>query len=211
MAAKKKWYRYCFQFAVDWEKADIERLCPEWWVDLLLFDTVLRHILKRYKKDIAAWRIHRRADKDQAGHIASFMFKVTPAVSETLERVIIRHKVYKQVTTDERFIQFYKKQENLNTEEWPDGFVKVWVPFIQGASEMFLVLLSDAMDAFDQGVELGKEVDELEARYTYAHESIKKVWYHYGGHALFHHLSGLFAYQRLFINFTELQGVVGCV
>jgi hypothetical protein len=211
MSVKKKWYRYCFQFSVDWEKSKIERLCPEWWVDLLLFDTVLRHLLKRYKKDIAAWRIHRRADDDQARHIASFMFKVTPAISKTLERAIIRHKVYKWVAVSENFIQFYRKQENLNAEEWPEGFVKAWVPFIQGASEMFLAMLAQAMEAFDQGVEEGHEVDEPEARYSYAHTAIKEVWYRYGGHALFHHLSGLFAYQRLFIRFRELEGVVGCV
>jgi hypothetical protein len=47
---------------------------PDWPVDLLLADRVIKPVLQSHRNEISYWRFHRRAIRDEAGHQFSFIF-----------------------------------------------------------------------------------------------------------------------------------------
>ena len=67
-AAKASWWHVRYRVAWPAETT------PDWRVDLLLADAVIRPVLDAHRDQIRYWRFHRRALEDDAGHQFSFLF-----------------------------------------------------------------------------------------------------------------------------------------
>lgn len=221
MSPDREWYRYRFCVAVDWERNKVKGLCPEWWVDLFLFDKVVRSILdKHHEKQMDFWRIHRRAEDDGSGHICSLMCMVTKSVAEKIDKAIRTNKFFRLFKKSPLFVDYSYRREDLNDGEWPPSLLIAWPVYAQGISEFFLTYLAGLCEKERKGL-LGGEIvvpftilSETDAMYGYyksygvVQSFIKGQWYGYGCHSLFHHLSGIFGYAPLHCS-VDLRGITG--
>jgi len=62
--------KWChFRFRINWPENQGQKR----WIDIFIFDTVVRQILVENRKGMSLWRVHRRAVRDQEGHQFTFL------------------------------------------------------------------------------------------------------------------------------------------
>ena len=77
-----KWWH--FRFRINWPENQFRQ-----WIDILIFDTIVRQILIENRKTISLWRVHRRAVRDQEGHQFTFLCYSQNKTAQLINKKII--------------------------------------------------------------------------------------------------------------------------
>lgn len=191
----------------------IERPDPNstrWWIDLFLFDTVVRDCIKAKGNDFVLWRIHRRADNDATGHAFSFLYYASPEVFKALESLISNHKVVEVLKSanllrDLSHIEIGKNIEATSDGRWPLPLQKTWPYYIMGVSQMSLGLVDNIRHSprptYDATL-----INDYETYYTTIMTNFIQVWQNWGSHAFFHHINAIFGYVPLIAMPSQVVG-----
>jgi len=188
---------------------------PSWFMDLLLAHRVISPVLQQYKHNIALWRFHRRAVRDQAGHQFSFIFYSSPETAGLIYFDIRANDTLNQlkkagmvtsVSYDNTKTIANPNIEDTSDRNWSPNLQKSWPYFIMGTSETWLDLIELNVQQSPPG---GKPTSfkDLKALYIKVNNSIDELWQKEGSHAFLHHLNAIFGYvpvqfyERKLINF----------
>ena len=66
---------------------------PRWWIDLFIFDNVVRDCIALNALKLITWRIHRRNGGGEAGHQFSFLYYTSRDVFKEIASSIEEHRV----------------------------------------------------------------------------------------------------------------------
>lgn len=201
------WY---VRFSMQWQQ-DKE---PAWQLDLLLAHQVVAPVLRQHRNEIALWRFHRRAARDQAGHQFSFIFHSSPETARrifaTLQEnallVALKERgVVVRVGCDDPAVNSRPKLEDTSDPHWPPAIQKSWPYYIQGVCEMWLNLIDQTAGASPAG-DRPPGLDDLLHRYERINTSVEQLWQEEGQHAFLHHLNAIFGYRPLVVQHKFLLG-----
>ena len=174
-----------------------------WHVGTLLAGEVIAPVFEHHYNDILIWRIHRRAPRDEFGHVFSFIFYARPAAAERIYADIKNNAVLQQLLQDGRVrrtsfddISHIRRPEIDDTSDasWVPVVQQTWPALIMGASRMWL----DMVTLLAAGQPRGSD---LEQRYLAVNKEINRIWAEQGQHAMLHHLSAIYGYQPLMIRY----------
>ena len=194
------WYA---RFQITWPE-DAE---PDWAIHELLAERVIKPVLLTQRQNIGLWRFHRRAGRDKAGHLFSFIFYSDRATAKAIYTQIAADTTVRELMDSGRVSALL--QDDLDANQRPDiddtsdrswtlPMQKAWPGFIMGVSAAWLELIYQF-----GGNEIGPEMklSQLIEAYQTIHNNITASWQHEGRHAFLHHLNALFAYQPMAIRF----------
>ncbi len=174
---------------------------PDWSIDLLLADRVVRPTLLAQEQDLPRWRFHRRAARTPSGHQFSFIFYADAATA---------NKVFQNIGNARQFTELVDASllrevvmESVGDAElgatsdpdWPAHLQTHWPAFIMGASALWLELIVECGNP----ATLPEDLPGKLIYYQGCHEQISGLWRQWGQHAFLHHLSALFGYQPMLI------------
>jgi len=178
---------------------------PDWRVDLLLADAVIKPVLHDHRQQIRYWRFHRRANRDGAGHQFSFIFyadkktagRVYAALtSDKLTGRLVEKNILQKVVTDNLENNHLSSVQDTSDKNWSETLQNAWPAYIMGVSDMWLQLIGQNVDTYAPDT----DVDVLLQRYGNANDKITAIWQQEGQHAFLHHLNALFGYVPITIN-----------
>ena len=194
------WYA---RFRMDWPAgAD-----PAWQTDLLIAHLVVKPVFERHAHDIALWRFHRRAARDEAGHQFSFIFFASAGTARRVFSEISANPVLEQAKASGRVIAVVcddpstvSRPAIADTSDptWSAPLRQAWPYYLMGASRMWLDLVC-GMARGDHPAGAPPGFDELDERYAGTSADITALWQNEGRHAFLHHLNALFAYEPIVI------------
>ena len=192
------WWQCRYRFA--WDKKGAADLSK----DLLVAVEGAAPVLETYEGSIYLWRFHRRAAPDAAGHQFSLLFYTTADVAEKLfadlrsvpliQEMLARGELLEVVTDD---IQNPTRTAISATSDaaWPEVIQTHWPVYIMGVSAFWLNMAQEL-----SGETPGEEsLDEKFLRFQGVHDGMTRLWRREGQHALLHHLSAIFGYERMWI------------
>ncbi len=195
------------QVKKDTNKDDIAD--PSWYVGSLIADRVLAPVIREQGKDIFLWRFHRRAGRDTKGHQFSLIFfsnaetaeqisesiKADATVAALIEEGVLEEVIYPDITEYK-----YPRVADTSDARWPEEIQNAWPVFIQGASEMWLMLLETISHRHpDYNEEMSAEA--LVDLYKDVEDEMDTLWREEARHAYFHHLNAIFGYEYLLMRF----------
>lgn len=176
---------------------------PSWHIGTLLAGEVIAPVFQTHYRDIQIWRVHRRAGRDDHGHVFSFIFYSTPAGAQRIYDAITGNPVLAQLRQEEKvtwvgFDDVHKISrpaiEDTSDRNWSLPVQRTWPALIMGASRMWLDLVGELALAH-------ADETDLEQRYELVQQELDVIWAGEGQHAVLHHLSGIFAYKPLLITY----------
>lgn len=180
---------------------------PSWNMDLLIADQVVKPSLDRHAQEIALWRFHRRAARDEAGHQFSFIFFATAGTAASVFSEISAHPVLELARSSGRITAVLCDDPvsgsrpgiaDTSDSVWSAPLRQAWPYYLMGASQMWLDLISQlARDEASTVAALS--FDQLDERYAGANAAITSLWQNEGRHAFLHHLNALFGYEPILI------------
>jgi hypothetical protein len=188
-------YWWYVRFRLPWPEGEE----APWHLDLRLADQVLGPILAITSESIPLWRFHRRAARDQAGRQFSFIFYASAATARRVNADIAAHPLLaqwqrqgllRQVLYDDPGKPRRPGIGDTSDTSWTPQMQRAWPYFIMGVSRLWLELIR----AYEQAKDLP---EEPQARYAAISRALDARWRTEGGHALLHHLSGVFGYQEV--------------
>ncbi len=187
-----KWHGFLFKISTS------EGQAPEWWVDIFLADTIVRHLLSEHGADITIWRVHRRAANDDIGHKFTFFAYVEDEVAEVLRQAVTEHESLR-LLRDTGLLKEYSNNEigpnidSTSDPNWPKEIKRAWPYFIQGVSHMILDLVAQLREQIDSSDDVS-EIAQAKRVYSEVHQQLCTLWQLEGSHAFFHHINALFGY-----------------
>lgn len=204
----EKWHKFCFR--MNWPDNE----SPKWWLDLFVVDRLFREILSSNRERISLWRFHRRAGKDNSGHQLTLFCYMSEEDSKLINNVIQKSSTLK-ILKDKGYLRDFlyeeggKDIENSSDGTWSIEIQKSWPYFIEGVSEMLLVIIDviRISVADDLGFHTPLEdPNDIERLYTKVNERLISLWQSEGSHAFFHHINALFGYTPLLAQPRNLAG-----
>ncbi len=183
-----------------------EGAAPDWSVDVLLAHAVFAPVLADEAAQISAWRFHRRAARDQAGHRFSFLFRAAGPdslrIAEAARRSVALQWALHDgliVDFDCRDLGYWSGTELSATSDpaWSPQMRQAWPHFIQGVSRFWLALIENEM----AGLPPDADLVALQRASRAAHQRVSEIWSYEAPHALLHHLNAIFAYQPWLMRF----------
>ena len=183
---------------------------PDWSMDLLLADRVIRPVLAEHQNRIPLWRFHRRATRDAAGHRFSFIFYATGPLAENIffdvlnNRVLngmLAAKTIEGVKTDDIRFPARSAVEATSDPAWPIELQKAWPAYIMGVSAAWMTLIRQHVQGREPEYARPEDtqIDDLLNLYRNVNDSIDKIWIKDGQHAFLHHLNAIFGYEPVYI------------
>jgi hypothetical protein len=180
---------------------------PAWHMDLLIAHRVVKPALDRHAQEIALWRFHRRAVRDEAGHQFSFIFYASTDTARRIFSGITVNPVLEQAEASGRVIAVVCDDPSAvlrrgiaatSDPDWPAPLRQAWPYYLMGASQMWLDLV-DGMTRGNHATGAPLSFDELDERYAATSAEITGLWQNEGRHAFLHHLNALFGYEPIII------------
>jgi hypothetical protein len=196
------WYA---RFKMPWPEADST---PKFSNDLIIVNEVIAPVLAVHTDDIKLWRFHRRAKRDAAGHQFSFIFYGPVETAREIFKQITGNPLLAELIDSEILLEVKLddpgkpgKKEIADTSDpsWPSSLQNSWPYFIMGVSVMYMDLVQQELDQ-----DRLKHISLATARlneYQAANNRVTLLWKEQGSHALFHHISGIFAYETVEVQF----------
>lgn len=190
------WYA---RFHID--RPDDEEI--RWYIGTLIGGEVIAPVIADYYRDVSIWRVHRRASRDDYGHVFSFIFYTTPQAAQRIYTDIENHTVVKSLLENGRLTRVSIDDvtritrpniEDTSDHHWPVSVQKTWPTMIMGSSRMWLDLVSEFASR-ESGM-VG-----IEARYKKVQDDISRIWREQGQHAILHHINAVFSYQPMLIRY----------
>jgi len=193
----KAWYSV--RFSLHREK-DQE---PDWYLGTLLAGEVIAPILDQYGQHIICWRVHRRAVRDQTGHVFSFIFYSSTASAAMIYQRIQENNLVAELHRQQLLLKvnYAPLTVNLHTiladtsdTTWPESVRQSWPFFMMGASQMWMAQVKTLKQETADN-------QAIEQRYQIIQGKLNELWQQQGQHALIHHLSALYAYRPVSVRF----------
>ncbi len=190
-----------------------EKTDPSWHLDMWVAHQVIAPVLAHHQDAIPLWRFHRRAARDQAGHLFRFKFYASQQIARTVYQALQASEQLLKLQQDGLIVNASYDDlhdlQNPNIEDtsdrnWPLPIQQSWPYFMMGTSQMWL----DLIDRVAQQVVAapqGARLKSLDGFYQIVNQTIIGMWQKEGNHAFLHHLNGLFAYQPLVVYERRLQ------
>jgi hypothetical protein len=197
----KQAYWWFARYKITWP----EGAEPDWRVDLLLADAVIKPVLNTNRQQIRYWRFHRRAIRDDAGHQFSFLFytdrdtagRIYAALTgDKLTGKLIEKNILQKVVTDNLENNHQSGVQDTSDKNWSETLQIAWPAYIMGVSDMWLQLIGQNVGDYAPDA----DVDELLQRFGKANDRITALWQKEGQHAFLHHLNAIFGYEPISIN-----------
>lgn len=191
----------------------LEGQAPRTWIDLLLFDQVVRHIVKRYEVRLDYWNIHRRWGPT-SNHVFEFRCRGDDALQAEVQSDIKQIRAF-QVLNGlnppihvELCPQPPSKVDQAAAhvdENWGEAVKKSHPKFMQGLCET----LGSVIDAVRQpgpppNLDTSEGLAAAEKYYREIEERVRVLWFNDGSHAYLHFLHMVFGYRR----FGAAPGIV---
>ncbi len=187
------------KFQMPWQP-DTE---PNWSIGTWIAADLLGPVIQGHHTELELWRVHRRAARDAGGYTFSFIFYASAQTAAKVYAEINVHPLIAELK--QRGLLAAVQQDELNQNnkpaiadtsdsKWPPSIRQTWPYFIMGASQMWLELVK----------ELNKELQNIsdpQARYQLLQSRLTDLWRKNGQHAWLHHLSALYGYSPLEIEF----------
>lgn len=173
-------------------------------VDLFLAHAVVDPVLRDHVKDLAWWRFHRRAGRDEAGHQFSFIFysssSVAAQIMDALKasaalRLAVEAGVVEKILFDDPAQPGLPQVEATSDKGWSPELQRQWPSYIMGVSSLWLGLIGEFMN----GTAPCEDISCLLDQYREANSKVTALWRNEGQHAFLHHLSAVFGYEPLLI------------
>jgi hypothetical protein len=181
---------------------------PDFSKDLIIVNELITPVLAVHADDIKLWRFHRRALRDTGGLQFSFIFYGSPETAREIFNQIDQNPVLAELINEDILLELKLddlakpgKKEIADTSDpsWPPSLQNSWPYFIMGVSVMYLDLAQQELDQ-----ERLKQMSSVTARlneYQAANDRLTLLWKEQGSHALFHHISAIFGYETLEVQF----------
>jgi len=197
-----KWWH--FRFRINWPENQLWQ-----WIDIFIFDTIVRQILMENRKKISLWRVHRRAKRDQEGHQFTFLCYSQDKTAQLINKKIISSstliKLKNAKLLEKYFWEEEEREKNNKTniedtsdKDWPIEIQRSWPFFIMGVSEMLLKLIEQIKEN-TQLPDLSIPINSIESYYIKLNDKLSNIWLNNGQHAFFHHINALFGYVPLLV------------
>ena len=135
MAEDRAWWTARFRLA--WPCAEPE---PQFYLDLVIAHRIVAPVLKAY--NLVAWRFHRRAGRDAAGHQFRFLFYSSRNTADAIFRMIGTTSLLQEMKEAGLIIgEWYDDPpqpqfEGAGDQTWPSAIQKVWPYDIHKVSPM---------------------------------------------------------------------------
>ena len=193
-----KWTQIAFHIAWNQESEK-----PKQWMDCAIADAIIGNVMHTFKRDkMIWWRFHRRAARDEHGHIFRFGLYAKKSVGKRWYDEVLEHSVTRALKSNGLIDATTKtRKDGVADENWPEMTQAAWYPFIQGASECWLSLvralwLTHGKEfGLDWGVDADDiDVENLEEGYQAVNDKIAEMWNEDMTHPLLHHLNAVFGY-----------------
>ena len=176
-----------------------------WHIDLLVAHQIILPVLEQHKTDIALWRFHRRAARDDTGHRFSFIFYASQSSAYTIFEKLMNDPLLSQLKFSGLIVEdsfddpgYVAKPniEDTSDSHWSPVVQKNWPYYIMGASQMWLnMIISVAAELPD--LNQYSSIAEIEVFYQQVNTRLTEIWQQEGRHAYLHHLNALFGYKPL--------------
>lgn len=198
-------YWWNVRFRMSWPQSEA---APDFSRDLIIVNEVLAPVLAVHTNDIKLWRFHRRAGRDALGQQFSFIFYSPPKTAgkifaqinqNPLLAELIDNEILLEVKTDEAMQPHSKAIAGTSDRSWPQSLQNSWPYFIMGVSVMYMDLLEQEVDQAQLN-DIHSVTERLKY-YREANERLNALWKEQGAHALLHHISALFAYEPVEVQF----------
>ena len=187
-----------------WWQADFSLVWPEeeeppLYLDALLANEVVAPVLQAHRPQIRLWRFHRRAARDGAGHLFSFIFYSSPQTARELYVQLQQSSILQGLRDQGLLLKEHfdntgriEKPELSDTSDphWSIAMQRTWPYYIMGASELWLGLVQEQA----KSMSLPKAIPELVEAYREIDDRVSAIWRKDGEHALLHHLNAIFGY-----------------
>ncbi|MBX7145505.1 MAG: hypothetical protein K1X79_13730 [Oligoflexia bacterium] len=176
---------------------------PDWALDALAANEIFQPILQNHHNDIALWRFHRRAGRDDSGHQFSFIFYSNPITAQAVFAEVdasavaslLKQRSIIQTLSNEPFSALNAPDISATSDQhWPESIQRLWPIYIMGCSSTWLGLVRAEINNNDINRQSATEL--LEA-YRKASDKVGQEWRNFGQHAFLHHLSAIFGYAPL--------------
>lgn len=199
------WYGHMFR--ID----RIDSANTRWWIDLFLFDTVIRDCLAANLKNLYMWRIHRRGKEDHTGHQFSFLYYSSPEVYDIMKSSIINHKTVEVLQGAHFLRDLLHSHKGIEIEAtsdstWSIPLQKAWPYYIMGVSQMALELIANLHDSSRTTLDVSS-INDCEIYYTQLMTKLTNVWQNCGSHAFFHHINAVFGYMPVIAKPSYVAGM----
>jgi hypothetical protein len=199
-AVEGRWHVIYFRYA--WPK----KSPPRWQLDTLIAHRVVAPVLKRYQRQIALWRFHRRAARDGAGHRLRFIFYADDKVAVSVIRDVETSSLLRALQAggwvervkDGDFGAHSDRLLATSDPSWPTVVQNTWPYYIMGVSRAWLELIASVEGGRTRSI---RDAETLVRRYGSIDDEVSQIWRNYGQHAYVHHLSGVFGYRPLEVRY----------
>ncbi len=197
--SQRAWWKA--RFRITWPKGEE----PRWPVDLMLADRVARPVLVAHRNQLALWRFHRRAARDNAGHRFSFLFfadreTARQVFSEMAENPLLpalqKAGMFDSIIFDDPDGKPETGVAATSDPLWPPELRTAWPYYIMGVSGLWLELIHQ------ETLKVSAPEETVKALYAYYRDldhRLDKIWEKDAQHALLHHLNAIFGYRPMII------------
>lgn len=177
---------------------------PDFSVDLLLADAVVKPELHTHRNNISYWRFHRRAARDNAGHQFSFIFYTTKDTAKAIYASLPKNElviqlqqknIIEQIILDNPENNPRTSIRDTSDKSWSEEIQATWPVYIMGVSNMWLQLIEQEIDGTADSTDINVLVD----KYRLANQNVTRLWQTEAQHAFLHHLNAIFGYEPLVI------------
>jgi len=202
----RRWWQ--LRFKLVWPEGE----APDFSRHLLIAEQLLLPVIVKYRAEMPLWRFHRRAGRSPSGNQFSLVFfsddSTASRVDEEVESNpltgwLIDNGLIEKIRFGQRSPAELGRLDLASDPEWPMEVQRSWPYFIMGASQAWLMLVSELSA---ESAPVGKvDYPSLLEHYREVDERLNTQWRDYGQHAYLHHLNALFGYQPLLIQTKELR------
>jgi hypothetical protein len=200
-SAELNWWTVAFK----WNWPEGEKAA--WHLDTLLAHKIIFPILKSESEAIHLWRIHRRANRDSSGHRFRFLFYSTQIDAEKIYQLIAQNTLLQDLQSANKVMKVdfddINKLSNPYLEDtsdakWSPLMQKTWPFFIMGVCEMWINMIDIKVASHRSEYQFDNFEDTIKF-YADIEAVLRNHLRTEGGHALLHHLSGIFGYTEIVI------------
>lgn len=197
----RNFYWWYARFRLQWDQQSE----PDWSLDVLLADQLVRPALQQYPQQIALWRVHRRAAPDAAGHQFSFIFRSTPDTAAAIFQQLTASPWLPRLQQQQVLMSWYfdnplqpARADIAATSDpsWPSALQQSWPYYIQGVCQTWLALIANG-ELPDASAPLSDWFDYYRQR----QQAVTQLFQSSGQHGFLHHLNAIFAYQPMLMRF----------
>jgi len=195
------WYA---QFRIQWP----ENTRPSWHVGVCIAHRVILPILVEQGDNLALWRCHRRAARDQSGHRFSFIFYASPESADQIFDTLRADTFLAQMQDsglvtdigfDDTTVIIRPDIADTSDPNWSPQVRKSWPYFIMGVSQMWLSSIMEIAEGASHEYDPAS-IQEILRFYRDVDMKLKTLWQEEGRHSLLHHLSAIFGYVPIKLN-----------